>query len=77
MQLRRSSDAMWWRRWLESRWMLITMVTLGAQFYLSINAFDPDGVFARVAIVAIGAGQMHNTFAKRPQPRAPTLEEDK
>ena len=41
------------------------MGALAAQMYLSVMGLDPNGVFARVAVVAIGAGQMHNTFARR------------
>ena len=63
---RRKSDGVWWRRWVESRWLMVTMLTLGGGFYLAVRFEDP-GVFSTIAVVALGAGQMHNTFS-RPRP---------
>ena len=64
----RQSDGKWWRRWLESRWLLVTMATLAGAFFLAVT-FEEPGVFSTVAVVALGAGQMNNTFS-RPRPSA-------
>ena len=53
---------------------MVTMVTIALQFYLSVNGIDLNGTFARVAIVALGAGQINNTWGRsRPSIRSTPL----
>jgi len=62
-------------RWFASRWLVLSAVAMAGAFWLAWRFEDP-GTFAEVAMVAIGLGQVNNTWGSRRKRERTETEED-
>jgi hypothetical protein len=61
MKKRRKVDAEWWRRWVESRQMIIGLVLSAASYAPAIMVGGEwIGVFGGISLATVGLGQIKN-----------------
>ncbi|HUT57829.1 MAG TPA: hypothetical protein VNA25_08240 [Phycisphaerae bacterium] len=66
-------------RWLASRWLVLSILAMGAGFYLAVtkDSVEAIKVFGEICMVALGGGHLTNALRdNRGEARNPGLEDN-